>query len=169
MNCPDATRLLELRAAELLGTDDQAALEAHLAECPDCAAEAEDLGDLLDAARLPPLSAHEERRLSELHRALPPPRRTPPVLRWAAISAALAASALLGLHVGAGQAPAPRVVRVPVAAPVPAQAWAATGAGIALDDPAEEDVFASFDPESDSALYDAVVFQGGAMPFDLDG
>jgi anti-sigma factor RsiW len=145
------------------------ALDAHLAACPACAAEAGALAELLGAARLPPLSAQEERRISELHRALPPPRRSPPLWRWAGISAALAASALLGLHVGAGRDPAPRRAQAPIAAPAAVQAWAVSGSGSALDDPAEEDAFASFDPESDSALYDAVVFQGGAMPFDLDG
>jgi hypothetical protein len=169
MNCPDAARLLELRAAELTSAEEALALEAHLAICPACADEARGLTGLLQAAQLPPLSAQEERRISELHHALPPPRRSPPLLRWAGISAALAASALLGLHFGSGRAPAPRGGQVPISAPAPSQAWAATGSASASDDPADEDVFASFDPESDSALYDAVVFQGGAMPFDLDG
>ena len=35
-----------------------------------------------------------------------------------------------------------------------------------FDDAAE--ALDSFDTDSDSALYDAVVFQGGVMPFDLD-
>lgn len=163
MNCQDTERLLELRAAELLSTEEAGALAAHLAVCAACEGQAQALEGLFDAARLPALTAQEEKRVADLRHFLPPPRRTAPVLRWAGMSAAVAASALLGLHFG-GAAPSPRVAPPATHAQVSARAAARTGSG--FEDAA--DVLPSFDADGDSALYDAVVFQGGAMPFDLD-
>ena len=174
MTCHDTERLLELRAAELLTADDAASLTAHLASCPACASAAERLDGLFDAARLPALSSTEEKRVADLRHFLPPPKRAPVTLRWAGMAAALAASALLGLQLGNAGAPthrwsAPSTVQhaaVQTSTVRPSMASAAVDNFDSFDDAAE--ALDSFDTDTDSALYDAVVFQGGVMPFDLD-
>lgn len=170
MNCSDTERLLELRAAELLSGDDAHLLDAHLLECERCRGASDSLDGLLDAARLPPLTSAEEKRLSELSLIRPVRRQERPVLRWAAISAAVAASALIGLHFGNAGAP-PTHRSTPQLATRGATPRSQPARAVSGSDPAADgslDVLASLDTTDDSALYDAVAFQGGTMPFDLD-
>lgn len=168
MTCADTERLLELRSAELLSTQDAALLDAHLSGCGGCRERSVSLEALLNATRLPPFSVAEEKRMAELSGMRPLRKRERPVLRWVATSAALAASALLGLHFG--NAPSrshPSSPEVATRAARP-QVPAASARRELSNDATSLDVVASLDTEGDSALYDAVAFQGGTMPFDLD-
>jgi hypothetical protein len=170
MTCHDTERLLELRAAELLPEANSDSLSAHLLVCPTCEAKAQRIDGLFEAARLPPLSAAEERRVADLRHFLPPLKRAPPTLRWAGMAAALAASALLGLQLGNAGAPAPRAIQPSTVQRAAVRTPSATSMASASVDNFDDaaDALDSFDTDTDSALYDAVVFQGGVMPFDLD-
>jgi anti-sigma factor RsiW len=64
--CRELEVALSLRAAGVLDADEAARLEAHLASCPACRAEAERTGEVLELARLPPPTLAEHRALSDL-------------------------------------------------------------------------------------------------------
>lgn len=64
--CRELEVALSLRAAGALDADETARLEAHLAACPACRAEAERTAELLDLARLPPPTLAEHRVISDL-------------------------------------------------------------------------------------------------------
>jgi hypothetical protein len=64
--CPDFALSLSLRAAGALDPGEAAALEAHLAGCAACRAEAAALADTLALAALPPPSAADRLALRDL-------------------------------------------------------------------------------------------------------
>ncbi len=64
--CRELEVAISLRAAGALDAAEGARLDAHLAECPVCRAEAERTAGLLDLARLPPPTLAEHRALSDL-------------------------------------------------------------------------------------------------------
>ena len=115
MDCKNARLLLEFThpgSAEL-DRDDAEALHQHLADCPDCAAQAreerradEHLGRALRAVPVPAgLRERLLKRLSDDHDASSRRR----LLRWAgggAAAAAVLAAVLLGYHTWFGQLPA---------------------------------------------------------------
>jgi len=114
MTCRDHDVLLSLRAAGALDAAESVRVEAHLAGCAACRAEADALAAALGLARLPPVSDAERRVLGEL------PERTLAALRrssrrrslgkrFAAVFAAAAAAAALVL--------APAVLRKDPGAP----------------------------------------------------
>jgi hypothetical protein len=169
MSCQDTERLLELRAAELLSAEEETALDQHLAACADCSGAADGLQALLMDSRLPPFTEAEEQRLQELRRVRPLPREGHPWLRWGATAAAIAASALVGLQLGGPRAGTQRSgaqqrASVPAQQVAAAPVIAVSPEGDLIDDGA----FVSASADTDSTLYDAVLFQGGVMPFDLD-
>ncbi len=94
--CRELEVALSLRAVGGLDAAEGARLEAHLAECPDCRAEAGRDAELLGLAHLPPPSLLERRVLSEL------PARIAAELRpeVAALRAPVSLRALR--HLGAG-------------------------------------------------------------------
>ena len=57
--CPDFERLLLERASETLTPEQSARLEAHLATCAGCSAEAQALAETVALAKLPPLTPRE--------------------------------------------------------------------------------------------------------------
>jgi anti-sigma factor RsiW len=115
------THVREALGAYVLGAlepDEEAAVRAHLAACPECAAERDALAELPAllalgerAAAQPPLSpAVEERVLDGFARAHRPPRRRrrPWRLALGAAVAGAAAAIALVLALGGPSAPAPR-------------------------------------------------------------
>lgn len=64
--CRELEVALSLRAAGALDAAEGARLDAHLAECPACRAEAARTAELLDLARLPPPTLAEHRALGDL-------------------------------------------------------------------------------------------------------
>lgn len=97
--CRDHELSLSLRAAGALDAAEAARLEAHLAGCEACRAEAEAEAELLSLARLPPVSETERRALADLPaRALDELRRAERrrfLLRRLSVGLALAAAAAL--------------------------------------------------------------------------
>lgn len=66
--CHELDLELSLRATGALEPGESARVEAHLAGCPACRAEAAQVEELLGLARLPPPSAQERRLLLDLPR-----------------------------------------------------------------------------------------------------
>lgn len=64
--CRELELALSLRAAGALDAAEGARVDAHLAECPACRAEAARTAEVLDLARLPPPTPAEHRALSDL-------------------------------------------------------------------------------------------------------
>jgi anti-sigma factor RsiW len=126
-DCRALEVLLSLRAAGALDPAETARVEAHLASCPACRAEAAAAAEALSLARLPPPSAAERGAVRDL------PARTLAALRRADRRRGIARRALAALA-GAGVAAAlavaviaPAVLRkapvVPAPAAVEEAAW----------------------------------------------
>ena len=114
MTCRDHEVLLSLRAAGALDAAERARVEAHLAGCTRCRAEADDLAATLELVRLPPVSEAERRAYGELPgRSLAAARRSMRIRsigkRFALAAAAAAAAAAVAL--------APAVLRHRAGAP----------------------------------------------------
>ncbi len=146
MNCETAITLLDDRVDGLLDAAQTAALEAHLAGCPACAAELRSLQALLDQARSLPTDIEPDRDLwAGIAARIEPADRTETIIAtpgeptvstpWYTRPRALAlvAALLVGGTVAATRlltpvAPAPSVAEQPVPgdaapAPLPFPAW----------------------------------------------
>lgn len=102
MTCRDHEILLSLRAAGALDAAESARVEAHLAGCAPCRAEADDLVATLELVRLPPVSEAERRAYGGLPgRTLAAARRSTRIRsigkRFAVAAAAAAAAAAVAL------------------------------------------------------------------------
>jgi anti-sigma factor RsiW len=156
--CRDLEPLLAEQAAGALGPEDAARVEAHLADCASCRAEAAAYAEALGLARLPPLSDAERRAASDL------PVRTLAALKradrrrtaWKPFAAGVVAAAaafafLLAPAAFRRHVPAPQPVQEKVAweAPDPDALWDDT---VFLD---EEDGSSSADNDTALAAFDA--------------
>lgn len=94
--CRELEVALSLRAVGGLDAAEGARLEAHLAECPDCRAEAARDAELLGLAHLPPPSLLERRVLADL------PARVAAELRPEEAALRAPASLRAVRHLGAG-------------------------------------------------------------------
>jgi anti-sigma factor RsiW len=164
--CNDFDALLSLHAAGALEPADAARVEAHLAACARCRAEAARDAEALSLARLAPPSDAERRALADV------PRRTladlerwdprqPSWKRFAAISAvsaaAVVAAVVVALVAPAGFRQAPTVIPVPPSAVVveTTPAWEAPDLDTLWEDAGLLDVDATavaYGTGSDAAL-----------------
>lgn len=155
--CRELEVALSLRAAGGLDAADRARLEAHLADCPACRAEAVRDEALLDLARLPPPTPLEHRALADL------PARVAADLRPEAATLRAPASLRAGRRLAAGLlvavgiaalALAPIMIhrqRPPAAAPAGTHGTAAAGAPTAAADAGWQE------PDLDTLWQDAAV------------
>lgn len=136
MTCNELDLLLSLRAAGALEPAEAATVDAHLAGCARCRAEADALARVLDLARLPPPSEAERRAAADL------PARTVAALRrdrgrqvdlrrsrWFQVTAAVAVAAAVLLAFLApallGRSPSLPPGDAGAGVPVAAQSWEA--------------------------------------------
>lgn len=106
--CRDFDLLLSLRAAGALGPVEAARVEAHLAVCPACRAEAAARAEALFLAKLPSISAAEQSTFRDL------PERTLRALRHADRSRGLGKRIVAGMAIAAAAAAvvlAPAILR----------------------------------------------------------
>jgi hypothetical protein len=171
MSCAAYELDLSLFAAGALEGRARALLEAHLAGCPACRKALEGSKAVIASAELPPLSLRDQAQIAQISRVAPRPFRQWP-LQVAAIAAALVA-VVLGVRAGSPHRHPLRPVSGPVqrvrASPPPTELLPTLAEGLELEDDAPLDALpSSFDEESDSALYDAVVFQEVELPYQVD-
>ncbi|GEJ57734.1 anti-sigma factor family protein [Anaeromyxobacter diazotrophicus] len=153
MTCRELEATLSLRAVGALSPEEAAAVEAHLARCPGCRAEAEAATEVLQLARLPPASAAELGAVSSagqtLGRAVRRARGRRRAGRWAAgiaVAASLAAATQLPRR---GPAPVGGEPRAPWEPPSMEELWSASAVlELRDEEPVVEvdDVLAGIDP-----------------------
>ena len=172
MSCADFELELSLFAAGALEDGARARVEAHLAQCAECRRELERSKAAIASAALPPLSLRDQAQLAQIAKVAAPVRRQWP-LQLAAIAAALLAVVLAARTAHPRRhhlRPAAMHAQVTKAAlPTELLPTVADDATVAADaDPDLLDVPSSLDEDSDSALYDAVVFQETDLPYQVD-
>jgi anti-sigma factor RsiW len=129
--CKDLEVLLSLRAAGALEPAEAARVEAHLAACPACRAEAAADADVLRLATLPPTSEADRRATATLAKdALAAFRRREAfVASWKRAAAGFAAAAALALVVVApavlGKKQLPPQISSAAGAAATAESWEA--------------------------------------------
>jgi anti-sigma factor RsiW len=129
--CRDQEPLLLDRAAGLIAPDDAARLEAHLAGCAPCRAEAAALATTLELVMLPPPDAAEQRALAGLADSLRQARdasarrRAWPLRVGAGLAVAAAAAAFLVAPAFSRRAPqlTAEEAAAALAAAAPAVTW----------------------------------------------